>query len=81
MTKVLIIGMSKILIACVRVYQMFVSPVLLALTGPSCRFSPSCSQYAIEAIGKHGPFRGSRYAIYRILRCQPFSKGGHDPVP
>ncbi len=81
MSKVLINGMSKILIACVRVYQMFVSPVLLAIAGPSCRFTPSCSQYAIEAIGKHGPFRGSWYAMYRILRCQPFGKGGYDPVP
>jgi hypothetical protein len=80
-SKLLINGMSKVLIGCVRVYQMFVSPMLLAIAGPSCRFTPSCSQYAIEAIGKHGPFRGSWYAFQRILRCQPFTKGGYDPVP
>lgn len=81
MSNLLITGMSKLLIGAVRVYQMFISPVLLAVAGPSCRFTPSCSQYAIEAIGKHGPFRGAWLAAYRILRCQPFSKGGYDPVP
>ena len=55
--------------------------MLVAVSGPSCRFTPSCSQYAIEAIGKHGTLKGAGYALYRILRCQPFSKGGDDPVP
>ena len=48
---------------------------------PCCRFYPTCSQYALEAIQKHGAFKGSLLAAYRILRCNPFSKGGYDPVP
>lgn len=73
--------MSKILIGLVRFYQFFMSPALVAIAGPSCRFTPSCSQYAIEAIGKHGALKGAWYALRRIVRCQPFSKGGYDPVP
>ena len=49
--------------------------------GPRCRYTPTCSQYAIEAIETHGAFKGSFLAIWRILRCNPFSKGGYDPVP
>jgi putative membrane protein insertion efficiency factor len=60
----------------IRLYQRFVSP----LFPPSCRFTPSCSQYAVEAIQKHGPLRGTAMAAWRILRCNPFSAGGHDPV-
>lgn len=60
-----------------RFYRRFLSP----LKPPMCRFSPTCSQYAIEAIERHGIFRGSAYAIWRILRCHPFCRGGHDPVP
>jgi hypothetical protein len=48
---------------------------------PSCRFQPSCSRYAIEAIEVHGALRGSMMAVKRILRCNPFSEGGYDPVP
>ena len=48
---------------------------------PSCRFQPTCSQYAIEAIQKHGALKGGALAFWRILRCNPFSKGGYDPVP
>ena len=47
----------------------------------SCKYFPTCSQYAIEAIEKYGPLKGGRLAIWRILRCNPFSKGGYDPVP
>jgi putative membrane protein insertion efficiency factor len=60
-----------------RVYQRWISP----LKPPMCRFAPTCSQYAVEAIEIHGILRGSGYALYRILRCQPFCKGGFDPVP
>jgi len=60
-----------------RFYRRFLSP----LKPPMCRFSPTCSQYAIEAIERHGILRGSAYAVWRILRCHPFCRGGHDPVP
>ena len=69
--------MSSALIALVRVYQILLSPLL----GANCRFSPSCSQYAIEAIGKHGAIKGAWLAVRRIMRCQPFHAGGFDPVP
>ena len=51
------------------------------MLGDNCRFTPSCSQYAIDAIRTHGAIVGSGYAIWRILRCQPFGRGGNDPVP
>ena len=73
--------MTRVMIGLVRLYQIAISPVLVAITGPSCRFTPNCSNYAIEALGKHGVFRGSWYALRRVVRCQPFSKGGYDPVP
>lgn len=69
--------MSKLLIGLVRMYQLILSPLL----GDNCRFTPSCSRYAIEAIRKHGSIRGVGYALWRIARCQPFCKGGLDPVP
>ena len=61
----------------VRFYRRFISP----LTPPSCRFVPTCSQYAIEAITKHGPFKGSWLALKRVLRCRPGGGAGYDPVP
>jgi len=61
----------------VRAYQVAISPHL----GPSCRFSPSCSQYAVEAIEEHGPWFGGKLAVRRLLRCHPFTAGGFDPVP
>lgn len=73
--------MAKVMIGLIRFYQVLISPALMAITGPSCRFTPSCSQYAIEAIGKHGTMKGAWYALRRIVRCQPFSRGGYDPVP
>jgi putative membrane protein insertion efficiency factor len=73
--------MARLLILFIRGYQRFLSPLLVALMGPSCRFEPSCSQYAIDALRTHGFFRGSLYAIWRILRCHPFTRGGYDPVP
>ncbi|MGN0383180.1 MAG: membrane protein insertion efficiency factor YidD [Eubacterium sp.] len=63
---------------CVKMYQRYISPLK---TTSHCRFIPTCSQYAIEALEKYGPLRGSLLAIKRILRCNPFSKGGSDPVP
>jgi putative membrane protein insertion efficiency factor len=68
---------SKILIAFIRVYQYAISPML----GPRCRYYPSCSQYAVEALREHGAFRGLGLASWRLLRCNPFSNGGYDPVP
>jgi hypothetical protein len=69
--------MKKVFIAIIRFYQKQISPML----PPSCRFQPTCSQYAIEAIQKHGVLKGGALAFWRILRCNPFSKGGYDPVP
>jgi len=68
---------SKVLIALVRAYQTVISP----LFGPRCRFYPSCSSYAIEAMRVHGALRGSGMAAWRVLRCNPFNDGGLDPVP
>ena len=73
--------MSKVMIGLVRFYQVAISPVLIAIAGPSCRFTPSCSQYAIEALRKYGALKGSWFAVRRVVRCQPLSKGGYDPVP
>lgn len=65
-----------LLIQPIRFYQHFISP----LTPPTCRFTPTCSQYAIEAIRKYGPFKGTWRAIRRILRCHPWGGSGYDPV-
>ena len=63
--------------ALIRGYQLFLSPVL----PPSCRFTPSCSQYALESVTRHGALRGSWLAARRLARCHPFHPGGFDPVP
>ena len=60
-----------------RFYQLCISPML----PPSCRYSPTCSQYAIEALRKHGPLKGLYLAVRRILRCHPWGGSGYDPVP
>jgi len=70
-------GLGWLLIQPIRFYQRFISPY----TPPTCRFTPSCSQYAIEAICKHGPFKGLALAVWRILRCNPWGGSGYDPVP
>lgn len=62
---------------CIRFYQIFISP----LKPPTCRFYPTCSAYAIEAIQKKGPVKGTWLAIKRITKCHPFHPGGYDPVP
>ena len=69
--------MRTLLIALIRIYQMGISPVL----GNHCRFYPSCSQYACEALERHGVLRGGWLAIRRVLRCHPWHPGGVDPVP
>ena len=69
--------MKRLLILGVRAYQVGLGPLLPA----SCRYYPSCSAYAIEALDRHGAFRGAWLAARRILRCHPFNPGGHDPVP
>ena len=61
----------------VRGYQLIISPLL----PPSCRFMPSCSQYALEAIMRHGAVRGTWLTVRRLVRCHPFHPGGFDPVP
>lgn len=68
--------MSRLLIAFIRLYQKFISP----LFPPSCRFYPTCSAYAVEAIEKKGALRGSLLALKRLLKCHPFHPGGYDPV-
>ncbi len=66
----------KLFILPIRFYQRFISPLL----GPSCRFTPTCSEYAAEAIGRYGVFIGGLKSITRILRCHPLFPGGYDPV-
>ena len=68
---------SLLLIIPIKNYQTIISPLL----GPSCRFTPTCSQYAVEAIQKYGPFKGSWLSFKRILKCHPWGGSGYDPVP
>lgn len=68
--------LTRLLLSSIRVYQRYVSP----LTGRTCRFQPTCSQYAYEAVGKYGPVKGTGLALHRLLRCHPFNPGGYDPV-
>ena len=70
--------MKKILIALIRFYRKYLSGLK---TRNRCNYIPTCSQYAIEALEKYGALKGSFLAVKRILRCNPFSKGGYDPVP
>ena len=69
--------MKRVLIALVKFYRRNISP----LRPPCCRYIPTCSQYALEALEKYGALKGSWLALCRILRCHPFHKGGYDPVP
>ena len=66
-----------ILIVPIKIYQILISPLI----GPNCRYHPTCSQYSIEAINKHGPLKGTWLAIKRISSCHPWGGSGHDPVP
>ncbi|EMS77476.1 MULTISPECIES: membrane protein insertion efficiency factor YidD [Desulfotignum] len=68
---------KQLLLILIKFYQFFISP----LTGPNCRFYPTCSAYAVEAVQKYGSRKGGWLAVKRILRCHPFHAGGFDPVP
>jgi len=68
---------QQVILFFIKVYQLLISP----LTGPTCRFYPSCSEYAFEAVKKHGSLKGLFLAVKRILKCHPFHPGGFDPVP
>ncbi len=70
--------MKRILLALIRFYQKYLSPLKRSGT---CKYIPTCSEYAAQAIEKHGALKGSMLAAWRILRCNPFSAGGIDPVP
>jgi hypothetical protein len=69
--------LTRSLVMLVHAYQLVLGPIL----GGSCRFTPSCSCYAIEALGQHGAARGTWLAVRRVLRCHPFRRAGYDPVP
>lgn len=69
--------LARLLVMLVRGYQLAISPIL----PPACRYTPSCSQYAIEALRRYGALKGSWLAARRICRCHPFRAGGYDPVP
>lgn len=69
--------MKKVLINLIRFYQKYLSP----MKSTKCPYTPSCSQYGLEAIQKYGAVKGGMLAGWRILRCNPFSRGGYDPVP
>ena len=69
--------MKRVLIAILRFYKRHISPLL----PNACIYTPTCSEYAMEAIQKHGVFKGTGLAIWRVLRCNPFHEGGYDPVP
>lgn len=69
--------MSRLIQILIRLYQLGLSPLL----GPHCRFEPSCSRYASEAIARYGVAHGGAMAVRRICRCHPFNPGGYDPVP
>lgn len=73
--------MTRVLLALLAFYQRWVSPAVHSLTAGQCRFQPTCSEYAAVAIATHGPVRGSGLALWRLLRCHPFSRGGLDQVP
>lgn len=69
--------MKSLLLLCIRAYQLLLSP----LVGQHCRFYPSCSNYAVDAINTHGAIKGGFLTLKRLLRCHPWHEGGADPVP
>jgi len=70
------ITLKVFLLFIIRIYQLLISP----LKDPTCRFYPSCSHYAMQAVEKHGALKGTRMALVRIIKCHPFHPGGYDPV-
>lgn len=73
--------MKNVIIILIKVYKLTISPFLTFLFGKGCRYSPTCSEYSMEAIEKHGAIKGGRLTIKRIMSCHPFSRGGYNPVP
>lgn len=69
--------MKRVFIAIIWFYKKAISPYM----GRACRFTPTCSEYAMEALYKHGAIKGLGLSVWRVLRCNPFCRGGHDPVP
>ena len=69
--------LARLLVVLIRGYQLAVSPLL----PPSCRYTPSCSQFAVEALQRYGALKGGWLAVRRVCRCHPFHPGGYDPVP
>ena len=70
--------MKNVFLTMIRFYQRYISP---RKRHPSCRYIPCCSQYAVTAIQRYGAWKGGWMSLWRLLRCNPFSKGGYDPVP
>jgi putative membrane protein insertion efficiency factor len=73
--------MTRILLALLAFYRRWLSPIVHSLGTGGCRYLPTCSEYAVIAISTHGPLRGTGLTIWRVLRCNPFTRGGLDPVP
>ncbi|MEJ7728855.1 MAG: membrane protein insertion efficiency factor YidD [Polyangiaceae bacterium] len=73
--------MAKLLLALIALYQATLSRLILAVVGPVCRFTPSCSRYAAACISSHGALRGSLLSVRRLCKCHPFHPGGFDPPP
>ena len=73
--------MTRFLLALIAFYRRWLSPALHSISPGGCKFLPTCSEYAATAIATHGPLRGTALAVWRLLRCHPFSPGGFDPVP
>jgi len=73
--------LSGIMVWLLSMPIIFYRNVISPFTPPSCRFTPTCSEYALEALKKHGPFKGLALAVWRILRCNPWGGSGYDPVP
>ena len=73
--------MTRFLLAILAFYRRWLSPAVHTLGVGGCRYQPTCSEYAVRAIAMHGPLRGSALALWRLLRCHPFSRGGLDQVP